>query len=70
MFFVDCNKCKHLNLDEYAQNLIKKESGQIRGHECTKHKQRVRHLGKHPKLTPCPKCGGNDFEGVEGYVHP
>jgi len=59
---VDCNNCKHLNITEFEQELMKKKSKDVLTHCCDKHLKNLGHFGNHPKLIPCFWCNGKDFE--------
>ena len=57
---MDCNNCKHLNITEAEQNIIKQRDGTYPPHICTKYNQRVLHRATNKihneYIYPCDKC--------------
>jgi hypothetical protein len=58
----DCNNCGHILLTENQQNQDKKRCGY---HICGLYDKIILHRNRHPKLTPCKECNGNDFKESE-----
>lgn len=56
----DCNTCPRISHTEKQQQYIRKSTGVLIDHMCTKYHKRILHMARtrdhNPELKPCEKC--------------